>query len=371
MELNYNKFINSLLNNPSTSEKEKGKIVDLLLKERDKGFVTKEQVEQMIKEFNGGTSNPIKSNSKHFHNPKRMIDFLYQFSKNDSYKWFTHAPGANQDFDYETYVDNAKNGFQTIAKGINQYTWNNVYNFIFDTKSAAKDSYNNDIKIRWKNLMSWCKEHKFRHPYYELVDDYKFERYITIFKNTIEFRTDDSSMTFANRIEDFMYDHAINSPDISLEFSESFYSIGGSLRVYVDVRQLFTAFNEMSKWIVSNKGKSNKVEISLTETEDRYFFSIFHKGSYMSIDDEKLKGLSGDFHKIRNILLNVVDWTIEADVKGNPLQIVCLDSQTEYEHYEVNSRKKAIVSTANKLNAVQQEIGGVKHIVTLYKNIQS
>ena len=91
----------------------------------------------------------------------------------------------------------------------------------------------------------------------------------------------------------------------------------------------------------------------------------------MSIDDEKLKGLSGDFHKIRNILLNVVDWTIEADVKGNPLQIVCLDSQTEYEHYEVNSRKKAIVSTANKLNAVQQEIGGVKHIVTLYKNIQS
>ena len=57
MELNYNKFINVLLNNPSTSEKEKGKIVDLLLKERDKGFVTKEQVEQMIKEFNSNIIN--------------------------------------------------------------------------------------------------------------------------------------------------------------------------------------------------------------------------------------------------------------------------------------------------------------------------
>ena len=64
----------------------------------------------------------------------------------------------------------------------------------------------------------------------------------------------------------------------------------------------------------------------------------------------------------------MVDWTIEADVKGNPMQIVCLDSQTEY---ELNNEKKAVVSTANKLNTIQQEIGGVKHIVTLYKNIQS
>ena len=365
---NYNAFISGLLSNPATTKEDRERIVELLLKERDKGFVTIEQVEQMIQEFYGGTSRPIKQDSKRFHDPKRMVDFLYQFSKNDSYKWFTHAPDANQDFDYETYVEIAKSGFQAIAKGINQYTWNNVYNFIFDTKFAAKDSFNNDIKISWRDLKTWCMEHKFRHPYYELVDDYRFERYITIFKNTIEFRTDDNSLTFANRIEDLMFDYAINSSDISLEFLESFYSIGGSLRVYVDVRQLFTAFVEMGKWIVSNKSKSNKVIFSLTEAEDRYVFFIYHKGSYMNIDDEKLKGLSGDFHKIRNILLNVADWTIEADVKDSPLRIVCLDSQTEY---NLNDRKKAAVSSANKLEAAQQKIGGVKHIITLYKNIQS
>ena len=366
---NYNAFISGLLSNPATTKEDRERIVELLLKERDKGFVTKEQVEQMILEFKGNVSGPINDGSKHFHDPKRMIGFLYQFSKNDSYKWFTHAPDAtNQDFDYEAYVENAKSGFQAIAKGINQYTWNNVYNFIFDTKDAAKDSFNNDIKIRWKDLKVWCMEHRFKHPYYELVDDYTFERYITIFKNTIEFRTDDNNLIFANRIEDFMYDYAIKSSDISLEFLESFYSIGGSLRVYVDVRQLFTAFVEIGKWIVSNKSKSNKVEFSLDEAEDRYVFSIFHKGSFMNIDDEKLKGLSGDFHKIRNILLNVADWTIEADVKDSPLHIVCLDSQTEY---NLNDRKKATVSSANKLEAIQQKIGGVKHIITLYKNIQS
>ncbi len=367
--LDYSSFINGLLNNPNSTKQDRERIVELLLKERDKGFVTKEQVEQMILEFKGDGGGTIKYGSKHFHDPKRMIGFLYQFSKNDSYKWFTHAPDAtNQDFDYEAYVENAKRGFQAIAKGINQYTWNNVYNFIFDTKDAAKDSFNNDIKIRWKDLKVWCMEHRFMHPYYELVDDYTFERYITIFKNTIEFRTDDNNMIFANRIEDFMYDFAIKSSDISLEFLDSFYSIGGSLRVYIDVRQLFTAFVEIGKWIVSNKSKSNKVEFSLDEAEDRYVFSIFHKGSFMNIDDEKLKGLSGDFHKIRNILLNVADWTIEADVKDSSLHIVCLDSQTEY---NLNDRKKATVSSANKLEAAQQKIGGVKHIITLYKNIQS
>ena len=362
------KFVSCLMGNRSLASKDRERIVELLLKERDKGFVTKEQVEQMILELKGNVGGTIKNVSKSFHDPKRMISFLYQFSKNDSYKWFTHAPDANQDFDYEAYINNAKSGFQAISKGISQYTWNNVYNFIFDTKDTAKDSFNNDIKIRWKDLKVWCMGHRFRHPYYELVDDYKFERYITIFKNTIEFRTDDNNLTFANRIEDFMYDFAINSSDISLEFLESFYSIGGSLRVYIDVRQLFTAFIEIGKWIVSNKSKSNKVEFSLNEAEDRYVFSIFHRGSFMNIDDEKLKGLSGDFHKIRNILLNVADWTIDADVKGSPLHIVCLDSQTEY---NFNDRKKATVSSANKLEAVKQEIGGVRHIITLYKNIQS
>ena len=208
--MEYKSFISEVFDKQGIGNQNTDQIVNLLVGKKELRQISKEVMfeackklweenESLKKNSQGGS---MTNRKKYYHNPHHMVSFLYQFSKNDSYKWYTHAPDAtDQDFDYEAYMDNAKKGFQDIAKGISQYTWKNVSNFIFDTEFAAKDSYNNDIKFRWKDLRAWCMEHKFRHPYYKLVDDYKFELYITIFKNTIKFRTDVNNFKITKIIE--------------------------------------------------------------------------------------------------------------------------------------------------------------------------
>lgn len=356
---NYNAFISGLLGNPSTTKKERERIVELLLKERNKGFVTEDKVLEMIHKYSGIKIEDQESTrpSTFHHNPKAMVSFLYQFSINDTFKWFTHEPDDSFDFDYEMRVKNASKEYNGISKGINASTWNNVRNFILNTNEPAKDYNNAIIQYRWKDMAQWCFEHKHEHPYNALIGNYKFARYIDIFKNTIEFR---NVPKFSDRLEDFIYDKALTSPDVKPCFTECFYSIGGQLRAYIDIRQLFSAIKEICKWIIENQSKGNRVEISIEERDDCYVLSIYHIDSYLTIDSQKIKGKSGDFHKVRNMLLNVADWSILADTKNTSLQVVCLDDKTEY----LNNK----VVTENEVSELSAKVNGVKHLITIYKN---
>ena len=49
--LDYGSFINDLLNNPTATKQERKRIVELLLKERDKGFVTEQRLFQILEEL--------------------------------------------------------------------------------------------------------------------------------------------------------------------------------------------------------------------------------------------------------------------------------------------------------------------------------
>lgn len=364
-----NSFIKSLFNNPSATKKDKDRILDLVLKERDKGFVTEEQVRAMMEEYmesydreeEKSKHQKIKKDKSYSHNPKNMVDFLYKFSVDEGFKWFTHDPDLSYDFDYDQYLDKEED-YRKMSMGINPSTWHNVMNFILHTDNYACDSYNKKIDYRWKDLKKWCFENRSKHPFGALLGDYKFERYINIFKNTIEFRTDVSELLFCNRVMDFIYDDAIRCDDINIEFSDNFKSVGKSLRAYIDVRQLFAAIKEIGKWVINNKSKSSQVIISLEETKSNYIFEIFHKDSNMNIDSEKIKGLSGDFHKVRNILLNVTDLTIEADVNQTSKRIICLDKNTEYSDNKVTSE--------NKIEDFENKVGGVKYLIKIYKNVQ-
>lgn len=389
---NYNAFISGLLSNPSTTKEDRERIVDLLLKGKDKDLVTENQVRSIIEQYgfatieqvhdmieqkgevpdSSGTGTGSRPRNIFFHNPKNTVSFLYQFSKNDDFKWYTHDPEQPDFvFNYEKYKKKAEKGFKRISFGINQSTWRNVRNFVFNTEKAAKDFNNEEIKIRWKDLEKWCDEHKLQHPYNTLIDNYKFSKYIDVFKNTIEFR---NVPKFSDRIEDFISDVALNSPDVKAVFTDAFYSIGGQLRVFVDVRQLFFAIKEMCKWIVENRSKGNRVEVSVEEKPDSYVLSLFHINSYMNIDHEKLKGLSGEFIKVRNILLNVADWYIDADVNNESLHIVCLDDKTEYvNEVVVNDKTKYVnneVKSCNQISPLAYKVNGVKYSIVLYKNTQ-
>lgn len=368
MATDYNALLGQMINSPFATPADRERMVTLLLHERDKQYATKAElakIERMIKQL--GNEEPWgqegKENSVFNHNPRNMVDFLYQFSVNDSFKWFTHAPDANMTFNYNVYLKNAEVDFNAISKGINSATWYNVRNFIFDTDEETKDAYGKKIDIRWKNLKDWCLEHPNRHPYDVLVGNYKFERYIEIFKNTIQFRTDNSDCLFNKRVRNFFYQEAINNLDIKIDFTSAFRSIGAYVRTYIDVRQFFSFLKIIGKWIVENKSKGYVVELSLEENDDSFTLSIFHRESYLNLDDEKLNGLSGDFHKARNVLLNVADWQILADtINHDSLSIQCLGKQTE--------NVKTSVISKNIIEKAPETLGGVKHLITFYKNIQ-
>ena len=114
--------------------------------------------------------------------------------------------------------------------------------------------------------------------------------------------------------------------------------------------------------------------MSVEEKPDSYVLSLFHINSYMNIDHEKLKGLSGEFIKVRNILLNVADWYIDADVNNESLHIVCLDDKTEYvNEVVVNDKTKYVnneVKSCNQISPLAYKVNGVKYSIVLYKNTQ-
>jgi len=96
---NYNAFISGLLSNPVTTKEDRERIVELLLKERDKKYVTKEQLQELLKI--GGDRIIVEEGKKksEYPEPKQTYDFLSFFSQNDGgLKNLTH------DFNYG-YID--------------------------------------------------------------------------------------------------------------------------------------------------------------------------------------------------------------------------------------------------------------------------
>ena len=364
MDTDYNSLLGQMINSPFASPSDRERMVTLLLRDHDSKYVTREQVEKMIGDINRGNGIPEKPIKRFNHNPIDMVKLLYQFSFNEELKYLTHDPDADMVFLYSDYISKAKIKFDELTKklSINTSTFMNISNFIFDTGSKAQDAYDKRIEIGWKEMSEWCIANKGKHPYDVLIGDYRFEHYINLFKNAIQFRTDNSDYLFSKRVRTFIQNEAIRSSDIKITFKNNFRSIGSGIRTFIDVRQLFKFLRIIGKWIIENKAKGSTVVVDLSESDNSYSLIINHEGSSLNLDDEKLKGLSGDFRKARNILLNVADWTIQADeYRRGALNICCLGNMSQ-------NVGKDVVSE-NIIDTFDAPIGGVKHIITFYKNI--
>jgi hypothetical protein len=298
------------------------------------------------------------------HSPKTMVKFLYSFSIDERFKWFTHSPdGLITEFNYKTYVNNANIEYNaTTGWNINNVTYHNVRNFIFNTKSKTNLYGRGNINFSWRDVEKWCDEHPNTHPYNAVLNGDSFKKYINQFKQIIEFRTDDPDLTFNIRVRKLIRD--LLGVDFNSHFSVSFNEIGQSLKIFCDVNLLFNAIKQIIEWILENKAKSNEVEVNLLDSDEYYQLEIIHKNSYLSIssNDEKLNGLSGDFDKTRKMLFSIADWVIFTTIKNNNLtedyKIICLDTDTELID---NALTPNIIEKANV------NCNGIKHILKLYK----
>ena len=300
------------------------------------------------------------------HSPKTMVKFLYSFSLDDKFKWFTHDPeGFLTTFNYKEYIENAKGEYdKTTGWNINNGTYHNVKNFIIDTGESNKTNIFNKGKINcsWRDLEKWCIEHPNTHPYRAEINNELFKKYINQFKHIIEFRTDDTDSTFNFRIKKVIRD--ILGVDFVPKFSQPFDDIGQAVKIYCDINLLLNSIEQIVNWIRLNKSKSNEVDINLIDFDDYYQLEIIHKNSYFSVapNNEKLKGISGDFDKTRKMLFSIADWEIITTINHNDVaadyKITCLDSNSEL----MNN-----ILTPNKIEKLNDNSNCVKHILKLYK----
>ena len=163
--LNYNVFINGLLNSPSTTQQDRERIVELLLKERDKGYVTEEQVKKMIEEYGGKKRFVDNTNSNRDLSPKRTADFMSLFNDGDGLKYLTHNYDSSK-MTLESMLNQAKKVFkeQAAAISIPKQLWTLINAFLnggewIDYRdSKCQEGYST------KSWLEWSKQNDNRHP---------------------------------------------------------------------------------------------------------------------------------------------------------------------------------------------------------------
>ena len=128
---NYNAFISGLLSNPSTTREDRERIVALLLKERDKGFVTEEQVRLMIEEYSGKKKSGTRFSDNRDLNPKSTADFMSLFDKRDGLKYLTHNYDSST-MTLEKMLNHARSVFVEQAKTISipKQIWSLIHTFL-------------------------------------------------------------------------------------------------------------------------------------------------------------------------------------------------------------------------------------------------
>lgn len=366
-------FINDLLSSDKISVDEKIKVLELTKGEL-KGFGEEsaafdsriKSIEERLQNIMLPKQIKLKKAKGKKHSPKTMVNFLYKFSIDEKFKWFTHNPeGLITDFDYHAYCDSAEKELKKITGwDINNRTYYNVRNFISEGEDKSGTTLYGGGKIlcSWKDVQQWCEVNPNIHPYTAQLNGELFKKYINDFKENIEFRTDNPDLTFNIQLKKII--RKVLGVDFNPKFTANFSDIGQAMRIYCDVVQLKNGIEQILGWISLNKSKSNEVEFDLKSLKEYYQLEIVHKNGYISAspEDNKWTGLSGDFDKTRKMLFAVADWEMVAvfcyEGKVEKYKLTCLDSNTT-----LSSDKLSQI----KMELIPNNIQEVTHYLKLYK----
>lgn len=302
------------------------------------------------------------------HSPKQMIFSLFEFSKNDNLKWFTHP------------IDLVSNKIDILSKlndfvnwkfpsNINLATSSFVKSFLLENKKDKKHQLSIfhprfETDLTYSNEIILGELKKGTHPFDIKIQDVYFADIINRFKCAIEFRLDKENFNFYNLFTKLISDKI--AVDFIEEYTEDFKKNARVLTTYIDVNNFFKGIELIMTWLNDYKAFSNKLIIDLIEEEDYYLLTIFHKGSKILHDFEspKLEGVAGNMDLLRKYWFSIVDLEIQADFNENTkaFKIICLDSKT---NLTISPGSSEI--SKNTITDLPNSIGGVKYLIKIYK----
>lgn len=354
-------LINFFTRNNSLTRAQRARFASLVARDCTK---SNDDILEMVKKKDKETDT-----SQRFHNPKGVIEFLRLFSTDDILKWFTHN-WDNQSNEltlknlWERLNEKSKKlkelSFGSQNNGVPASLYYHVVNFISNTPPGTlRDQSGKKFDTTWKDLKVWCEENPKVWPGSFITSEgVSFESVVNRFKRTIEFRTDcEVTEKFGMQIIKLIKDTIIGA--VKVEFTPQFRELGRDINLYNNVNNFISGIKEVCDWISSYKSKGDTLIVDLSYHDSYYLLKMFHQGSYFSGDDLKLKGLSGNFKKVRELLFSVCDFSMFGEKNGQSLEIIALDSESEMQGSDIISE--------TKIKKIDKSIGGVLYTFKLYR----
>lgn len=401
---NYNAFISGLLSNPSTTKEDRERIVGLLLKERDKGFVTEEQVVQIIRRYTGsedskGKVNQIKSadtinndssvDDIKYKSPKDTHDFLVAYNQDSILKYTCHNIDDEDvineinkecgvaEYDYDKHLQIIQDHFNLLKKG--RYIHYRILNLISayltgkTIKGDASEWSSSNVQENWASvqLKEWAGNNphvvpnpddniasKYRNSGYKLTKPYKssltglpitkFSQSVLYFKSLFHIKEDNSLKSiieYVNKVENY------KERNIDITFDEGFLE-KTELFAYVDALvQAYKAIIKICSNYANNSGLGNpQIKLSFYEDTDKKCFCIHHINTvYGKTKNDAVSRIGeSQMRLIKSHINGLCDLYIQASFKD--------DSS-----YEIN-----LWNGEDRLYNKIDDIQGVKYIMKFY-----
>ena len=343
----YSVFIKDLLNNPSITAPERERVVELLLKERDKGFVTEKQVRGIIEKYgfvtevqlrklcdqfkDYGKKDSQETNQYNYPKPKQTYEFLSSFAQNDGgLKNLTHDFN-NGYIEYETFMDRCKEEFEearrrfpevpnSIIRRIEEFAFKTSPNWYIRLGKEKKE-----IHLGWSepSFVNWYKTNRI-HPSKD--SSYNSEMIIP-FKNSIQVRADNGNLIeLLNSLIKVAFGE---NPCCEVEITKNV----NSAQFYTDVDRLGQAIYQIFSTIkdYSEKNFCGKVMVDYNTDSTFKILTITHIGSLPSKKSDDKDYLGGDGNAIKKALNGLCNYEIRAVFPDGAYRLIVLsDNKDEY-----------------------------------------
>lgn len=374
--LDYGSFINDLLNNPTATKQDRERIVELLLKERDKGFMTQEQVKTMIESYlrkEGETTGPKKKND--YPEPKQTYEFLSFFSQNDGgLKNLTHDFNYGY-VDYDVFMGQCRKEFEEgkrkypkvpprLLGRIEAFAFREspdwyVQKWLQNEKKTIKHGWSDPVFIQW------YKTNKI-HPSKDAIYN---KEMIVPFKESIQVRADTGNLLalLSSLITKVFGDNPSCNVVISDKVKDAqFYTDVDSLGQAL--YQIFTTIKEYSE--INFCGE---IEIDYSTEGEFKVLTITHIDSKPTKRADDKDYLGGHTDAIKKELMGLCNYEIcAAFPDGNYRKLILFDYD-DYKKYQKDKNAKIVVSKKGERKEITilvpldlKQIKGYTHKMLFY-----
>lgn len=304
------------------------------------------------------------------HNPKRLVEILSLFGKENPLKYSAHSFEWSRYNSYDGFMKELKKAFEKEEEDLRNIApdlHTKISKFLFDDKLSENNTWGiHKIDFGWSSteLKEWSKieENKtdaakaIAYPlpkkYQKIINGERVDNFngiCDVFKNEIEIRDDDRLNLLFQGIED----------DILVDFEVTYINLD-AITFYTDVENFkYGLIKIFEQCKVKGREKYDHIEVEVITTKGKGYIEIqlTQIGSSALITSDgmidKLK--KGDFKDIKNHFTSLCDWRIEAKFSDGNFTIDCLSIDSEFP----------------KAKPLNDSPAGFTHILRFYKGLMN